>query len=253
MTAMEENSPAEAMDEEANAHDTTDTVVAPRVYKKYAVVTHPIIQAVLGEHFRFDSEAWVESRVAQIRRLFAHDESHEDTMSVRLWIRGLALTEEQEKEGYQGHFAMIRAKKLNPQEWTLSAHLESVELADHPQKASPRRKHPNWAHPVMVGIRKGRTWETVEDAREQLDKLHREYQDVSIPTSEDKLLIIVYSKSALRDMPIQRLALEIVETEDNRFKIDYKERASKKRPLGGSKKAEGMMSAAAMVAASFGR
>ncbi|MCA3269969.1 MAG: hypothetical protein INF44_06440, partial [Thalassospira sp.] len=179
-----------------------------------------------------------------------------------LWVRGFALTPEQEKARFMGNFAVLRLQPINPDDrWTIAAEKLERPLAAHPQKARLKLHHPNWAHPIMASIRKKKLYDDINDARAALDKLHHEFPTVSIP-GPDKLAILVYSKSAAKEengletaekpgvkQPIVRIQLRLMSQDDGQHYIDWSERGKNRRPTGGSRVAAQDPKAVAAAAA----
>lgn len=92
--------------------------------------------------------------------------------------------------------------------FTLTATKVERPLASHPQKKRPTSKHPNWGHPVMRAIKRAKPYATIQDAQSELELLHLEFPEVSIP-GQGKLYIIVYEKREGIKQPTHKMVIEI--------------------------------------------
>ena len=257
--------------------------ISPDKKLKIASVTHPLIEAVVTEKFDFDSHDQAFKQLRSIRRQFIilptdiaeglngsddKDAENKDPLqhpssrseSVVLWIKGYAITRDEEKAGCLGNVAQIMTREIvrrtesgeSETRYSLFAEKIALPLEDHPQRKEPKRQHPNWAHSVLRSVRQGKVYNTPDEARKVLETFHREFSGVSIP-GQDKLGIIVYSRSKERELPIQKIVLRIVMLDEGvKCKIDWNENGKGKSLTGGSKKQEGSAAdASAMLAAVF--
>lgn len=189
--------------------------------KRIATAKHPTIEAVLNGMFRFEKAEQAIQRMSAIREFFViSKEQPEHEAAIRLWIKGFSLTEDEEKEGYIGNFAIIRPRKVGDGKYTLYAEKDTIPLKLHPQKLRPKRKHPDWGHPILRSIRKKTPFASVEEAQALLLKLHEEYPDVSIPVT-GKLYIIIYTRTTRP--PVQKFVLEIMVADKGGFYIECRE------------------------------
>ncbi len=257
---------------------------SPDKKQKTAIVTHPLIEAVVSEMFDFDSHDQALKQLRSIRRQFitltadmagsimgSDDKEAAEAKeilqppssrpeSVVLWIKGYAITRDEEKAGHLGNVAQITTRKIVRQSesgesetrYSLFAEKIALPLEDHPQRKEPKRQHPNWAHSVLRSVRQGKVYNTPDEARKVLETFHREFSGVSIP-GQDKLGIIVYSRSKERQLPIQKIVLRIVMLDEGvKCKIDWNENGKGKGLTGGSKKQKGAAAdASTMLAAVF--
>lgn len=177
--------------------------------RKYATAVHPSIEAVLGGLYRYKTR---EQAVERIKALAGHfvlsKEKPEDPDSLLMWIKGFAVNEKDEKEGYTGHFALITIRETEEGKFSISATRVDKPLDIHPQKKRVLMRHPNWGHPILRASKRGRVYETMEEAQEELLRLHEEFPEVSIP-GMGKLFIIVYGKKEGSKKPIHKVAIEI--------------------------------------------
>lgn len=209
-----------------------------KLERRVASSNNPTLEAICASMFRFDSEAQAQAVLNRVRQQFIlskEQETDNPTHAVRLWIRGFALSEEELQEGYLGHYAIIRVKKVTDNRFTLFAEKQPVELHLHPQRKRPPRKQPDWGHPIMRRIKKGKPYGNVDEARAELLRLHEEFPETSIP-GKDKLHIIVYNKLLNKMPPIEKITLRVTEPEDGSgVKIIFMENLGKqKKDLPGS-------------------
>lgn len=236
---------------------------APRAAQKklFATLDNPLICAIIEERFRFDDAEQALNRLKQVRK--KHQVVSFDEKSVTLWIKGFAITKEQERKGYVGNYACLYIKSLEEKGITLAAELIVLPLAEHPLKKRPQHKHPNWAHPIMRSIAKKQTYPSIEIAQAVLDLLHDEFKDTTIPAAYHKLYVHLYSKEKQRTLPIQKIVLKIVPVSQDGERIQYEDmpdyeekhdlfRIDWKENTGRSKKGGGMKAAVAAMAAGMG-
>lgn len=192
-----------------------------------ATLKHPTIEAILGGHFRFATQKQATDRLKAVRESFTvaklPPDVDPDPSALKLWIRGYGLTAEAREEGYLGHYAQLRVKEL-PEDgkWTIEAAVLNIDKKYHPQRRQTEQKFPNWGHPILRDIKKGRTHKTTESAQSELTRLHEAFPEVSIPLS-GKLYLMVYGKAAEEGgSPVQKWVFEIAATEAGEFTIAYK-------------------------------
>lgn len=182
------------------------------ITRKYATIHHPTIAALVGGHYRYKEKAQALTRFKNIAEHFVlsreQPQSSKDHPVVVFWIKGFALGEADDAAGFIGHFARMEITTLPNGLFSLSAAKVERELSTHPQKKRPTSKHPNWGHPVMRAIKRAKPYKSIEDAQSELDLLHLEFPEVSIP-GPGKLYIIVYEKREGIKRPTHKMAIEI--------------------------------------------
>lgn len=189
-----------------------------------ATLKHPTIEAILGGHFRFATKAQAEERLAAVRASFTTaklpPEVQADPSALKLWIRGYGLTAEAREQGYLGHYAQVRVVQLPEGKWTLEAAVLNIDKKYHPQRRQTGQKFPNWGHPILRDIKKGRRHATLASAQGELQRLHEQFPEVSIPLAS-KQYIMVYQKPAGDTPAVSKWVLEIVAQETGEFVITY--------------------------------
>jgi hypothetical protein len=196
---------------------------------RVGTIHSPILEAATQSRFRFPDEETAKARLETIKDQFILSKEQPEDGSLRLWIRGFALTKDEKKQGYRGNFAVIDVAKLADEEskWTLKATKEPVELKLHPQKERPKQKHPDWGHPVLRRIKKNELFETLEEAEGLLTQLHEDFPEVTIPGS-GKLYAIIYQKQK-GGPPVQKYVFDLKAMPDGGFRIFYSENKRQKR------------------------
>ena len=212
---------------------TTDPkeVSAKPKLRKVAFVEHPLIEAIVKQLYRFAEDAQAVRRMEQLRDSFEISSSQdtEHGPEVKLWIKGFALSDDDNKKGYLGHFAKVHPRKVAEGYIILHAEKEEVALEKHPQKQRPKQKHPNWGHPILRGIEKHKLYDQLIEAQAELDKLHREFPDTSIP-NVNKLHILVYSRDPnAGGNPTKKMTFEIKSTSEGKFEIISKDNSAFKK------------------------
>lgn len=199
--------------------------------RKVAWAEHPLVEAVVKQLYRFSEPDQALRRLEQLQSYFEISSSQEtkDGLQLRLWIKGFGLTDDDHKKGYLGHYALVRPRKVAEGHIILLAEKDEVPLEKHPQKQRPKQKHPNWGHPILRGIQKKKVYTQLVEAQSELDKLHREFPDTSIP-NVNKLHIMIYSKEqGGKGNPTKKVTLEIKSTPDGKFQIISKENAGRRK------------------------
>jgi hypothetical protein len=206
-----------------------------KAQKKYATVFHPTMEAVVEELFYFADKQKAEARLSNIRDTFVGKKLPvgEDWPSDEyvLWIRGFGLSPEEEESGYRGHYARIHVAKGDDELWTLKAEKIDEPLHKHPQRKRPDHNHPDWNYPVMRGIKKERIYEDYDQALGELETLHIDFPDVTIP-GKGKLHIIIYEGKEADNYTNKYLLQIKTIDDDGRCMIEYKlkDPAPKKTP-----------------------
>lgn len=201
--------------------------------RKYATAKHPTIEALIHGLYKYRERAQAVQRFTNIVNHFVlskeQPESTPEEPAALLWIKGFAVTPEEEALGYTGHFCEMRIGRGDKGVFTLIAKRIDKPITQHPQKKRLKSKHPNWGHPVMRAVKKSKRYETLEAASAELDLLHQEFPDVSIP-GQAKLYIIVYEKREGISRPTHKIALEIKTHTDGGYIITARDNEKQDKP-----------------------
>lgn len=198
--------------------------MAKKMPENYATIEKPVIEAVVNELFRFETPKQAVDQLEAIRSSFitSREQTEDNKVSVRLWIKGYALTEDEIKEGYLGHFATIRYKEVKGKKIALYAEKDNVPLKTHPQKKRQKARHPNWGHPILRGVKKKKTYKTIEEAQKQIQLLHEEFPEVSIPCTH-KMYVMIYQRGpegTAGGPPVQKWVLNIKVDENGAYFLE---------------------------------
>lgn len=154
------------MAEEKNIRPTSKKKVTRR---KVATVNLPVFGAIVEELFRFANKQQAHKQITALKQHFilAKDqEENQNPPSVKLWIKGFALTEDEIAKGYTGNFAMIRYRPTEEgNKFTLYAEKIPAPVSQHPQRKRKKQPHPDWGHYILRRIKKGETFQDIEEAR----------------------------------------------------------------------------------------
>ena len=201
--------------------------------KRYASITNPTMNAVVNRLFRLPSEEEARERLELIRSHFilSTKQLPERTHPcVHLWIKGYEVTPQEQEKGVIGNFALISYQK-NDGKWVLSATKLETPAELHPQRAQIMRDNPNWGHPVLRSVRKGKHYDTLEDAQSELNLLHEHFPKVTIPNM-GKLYIMIYCSDRPAKQRMVKHILEIKLQPDASYLIECKENMPKTdRPI----------------------
>lgn len=182
------------------------------ITRKYATIKHPSVEALVHGRYRYKDKKQALARFKTITDYFVlskeQPQSTKDNPVSVFWIKGFAVEEKETNAGFIGHFARMEIKTLESGLFTLTASKVERALTAHPQKIRPTSKHPNWGHPVMRAVKRGKHYATIEAAQSELDMLHLEFPEVSIP-GQGKIYIIIYEKREGIKQPTHKIAVEI--------------------------------------------
>lgn len=202
--------------------------------RRLATEKHPTIEAIINDLFRFEKKEQAEGRIKAIKDYFITSvklpKDTKDPDVLKLWVRGYMISEDEEKQGYLGNYAAFRVVQLKDKKFTIRAEKQNIALKYHPQRKRPKRKHPDWGHPALRLVKKGVSFDTVEEANNVLKQLHTEYSDISIPAI-NKLFIIIYSKAENPERPVQKYILEVKPAKSGGFYISWKLNDYQKKAL----------------------
>lgn len=197
--------------------------------RSYATVKHPTIEALVHGLYKYIDHKDALGRLENIRANFVMSkdapESSKDHPMAVFWIKGYALTDAEIEKGFTGHFCRMEITTNAKGQFTLGATKVEVPLDKHPQKKRKPAAHPNWGHPVMRSVKKGKVYTTLEAAAAELELLHLEFPEVSIP-GVNKLYLIIYEKREGVKQPTRKIALELV-AKDGGFAIQWKDNEKK--------------------------
>lgn len=208
--------------------------------RTYATAKHPTIEALVMGLYRYKKREDALARFQHIADNFVLSKeqpgSTEEKPAMVLWIKGFDVKPDEEKKGFTGHFALMEVSKRKDGLFTLTATRVDKPITQHPQKKRLQSKHPNWGHPIMRAVKKKKLYATIDAAYAELEALHVEYPDVSIP-GPNKLYIIVYEKREGIKQPTHKIALEIKATPEGKFFIESRDNEKASKPA--SKQAPG--------------
>ncbi len=163
----------------------------------------------MGGLFRFASETEAVAKLADISAAFEMSTKlpiKQDVATPVLWIKGYEVSNDEADAGYLGQFAKLTIAKVGDR-WAILAEKQVVDLQFHPQKKRPKARHPDWGHPILKEIKKGRVYPNVGVAERELMRLHEAYSATSIPTGPE-LYIMIYEKASTPSVQKYILAIE---------------------------------------------
>lgn len=197
----------------------------PEAHKqRYANAANPSISAIVEGLYRFKDAETATHKLDEIKEKFTlsrHQEGMpEDRPCALLWIKDFAMTKEESDKGYMGNYGIISVEECEEGLYTLKATKLESELKYHPRRRRTQQRCPNWGHPILRNIKKGKTYPTVEAAAHELQQLHLEYPDTTIP-GQNKLYVMIYSRAEDPKNPVQKYILEIDHLQTGGFTIKY--------------------------------
>jgi hypothetical protein len=197
--------------------------------KTLANVRSPIIEAVIHQRFVFASKADALAKINVISERFVRStlaESAPNDCTV-IWIRDYQLSEEEEKAGCIGNYALLYADKTPDGKYTVAARKLTIEAAKHPQRKRQKSKHPDWGYWVLRRVKKNWRYDSIDEAYNDLMQLAEDFPEVSIP-GQNKLYTIVYRKTEDGSLPLFRIVLEVEALPQGGFTITSKENTFKR-------------------------
>lgn len=194
--------------------------------KHYAKVSHPLMEAVAHELFRFETMAQAVSRMQDFRdtyHLSRQQPEQGKVPSIRLWVQDFQVEDAERQDGYCGHFAIITPGAMGDGKFCLTAVKDLTPVAQHPRKKFVQHKHPSWTHPIMQAIKRSKVFDDRETANNVLQQLHEEFPEVTVP-GIDKLNVIMYERTKESRRPVKKYVLSVLEVKEGenagKFTID---------------------------------
>jgi hypothetical protein len=199
--------------------------------KLIANLNDPTLEAIAAGRFRFGTPAQALVVLERVYKNFAtckeQDPIGEDGRpSLKLWIRDFALTNEEKNKGYKGNFAKITIAPTDKEKFTLLAEKIVTQLKNHPEKTRVGKRHPDTGHPILRAAIRGKIYPAIEDARKELEMLHEEFPEISIPGA-DKVHLLVYVRE--ETPPVKKMTMRIEEVEGQGFKLTLADNVKKKK------------------------
>lgn len=201
--------------------------------KTYASIEIPTVAAAVDGLLRLETEAQAVAfleNIAEHHILSREQVPAAKKLTLTLWIRGYDITPAEKKEGALGNFATLAYKQVNKR-WTIYPTKLLLPPEKHPQrKYVARGSHPNWGHPILKAIQKGKLYQAIEDAQADLQRIHEQYPTSTIPTKQ-KLYVMVFTrvKGKPSASPIEKWVLEPTVTPEGLFTISLYPNTGKAR------------------------
>lgn len=197
------------------------------VLRLYATLDNPLIYASVKSLFSFANEQQAINKLQMLKRSFATSKKGgEAEHSIILWIRGYEVNEGEQELGYKGNFACLSISKCDDGRFTISAIKINSELKFHPERRRVKQANPDWGQPILRDIKKKRIYLSLEEASNELRRLHKEYPEISIP-SEHSLYIMLYEKIDANKSPIQKYKFWVKPLPDGGYMIEFKRQRPK--------------------------
>ena len=195
-----------------------------RPTKRYARVSHPLIEAVVHGLFRFQSRDDANKKLREVRKTYhASRQQPEYDASIgprlRLWIADFDVTDEDKEKGYCGHFAVLRIEENEDGRLVLIAEKENSSVTTHPRKKYPHHQQVNWSHPIMINIKRQKRFDTLEDAQRMLQNLHEEYPNTTVPGVGRMNAIVYEREEGNKGRPVKKYVFTIEAHKDGGFYV----------------------------------
>jgi len=192
--------------------------------ERYASADNIHINAVISGMYRFATEREAIEKLQYFKSQFTTSkklaEESPPRECVLLWIKDYEVDAKQDRDGYLGNYAFFTYEQLEDDNYTITATKLDIDLKRHPRRKRPKATMPNWGHPILRSVKKGKIYPTIEAITEDLQKLHMEYPTTSVP-AQNKMYVMVYGRRDNPKKPVQKYVLEIVAVQGGGFKIEY--------------------------------
>lgn len=183
--------------------------------KKYATVHNPYVSEILNDHCVFPTKADAVTHLELLRKKFHISKAQPPDPifadhQLCFWVRGYQVTQEEAEAGYLGNFArlyVIHAKG----KWRIRIQHVGVNLEEHPIEKRPVGENPDFGYVVIRNARRGKRYDTAEEARAELALLREVYPVVSIHPHPDELFTMAYSsEEPVPKKRMKKIRLEVV-------------------------------------------
>jgi len=192
--------------------------------ERYASIDNIHINAAINGMYRFSSEREAIEKLQYFKSQFTTSKKLADESPPRecvlLWIKDYEVDAKQDRDGYLGNYAFFTYEQLEDNNYTITTTKLNIDLKRHPRRKRPKANMPNWGHPILRSVKKGKVYPTIDAVTEELQKLHMEYPTTSVP-AQNKIYVMIYGRRDNPKNPVQKYVLEIASVQGGGFKIDY--------------------------------
>jgi hypothetical protein len=183
--------------------------------KKYANLENEWEEwsSIISQRLTFTSLDAAKKCIQKIREnyIVSNDDTIDNDMAVKLWIRGFEVTKEEKQAGYLGNYGVVLIKR--PYEGRFTPYLEKVKtnLRHHPRRHrhSKNKEMPNWGHPILRKLKDNPIYKTFDDAWFPLQELREEYPKTTI-LGNRRLFMMIFSR--MEKPEVKRYVFEVQES-----------------------------------------
>jgi hypothetical protein len=220
--------------------DDVQPTSRPTQAAHYADVRHITIQEAVSGNARFPTYKAARNRLETIRDKYAvwrWTDVLDDEDSLLLWIQGFNVTPEEKAQGYIGNYAWMGVVSLSGGKFTLRVEKIPLRVRNHPKRnmaVQGKHPHPNWSHPVLSTVKKGKVFRTDAEATKLFDRLQEEYPETTIRPERSKLFLMVFSRT-YKPQPLKKIVLSVLphaggyRIEEGEIAVPVKERARRQK------------------------
>ena len=202
--------------------------------ERYANAKNKHVAAAIQKLYRFESETLAADKLKSLAEHFTPAKNQEENPPkpcLIMWIKDFEVAKAEKERGFMGNYAFLTVEYLEDEKLhTLSATKLETELKFHPRRKRMPAKMPNPGHPIIRSAKKGKTFDTIEDVQKELEKLHLEYPQTTVP-AQNKLYIMVFSRKDNPKNPVQKYVLEIQNLQGGGFTLEYKKNEFKRNVM----------------------
>jgi len=185
----------------------------------FASTKVPLIESILSGLMKLPSRYDVLKKIELVKSSFiTPKEQPEGGENLYLWMKGYGVDEGNNSAGYLGNFAILYPKDEG-EYFTVGVEMVAKEPKFHPQRLRKPQAHPNWGHPLLRNIQKGKVYDNIDEPRKMLEKLHEEFPKITIPLTK-KTYVMIYDGKLPPESRVQKWVLEIKVLHEGGFKIE---------------------------------
>lgn len=190
---LEETSASNETSSSQEDSDSEATQQKDNFDRKIACTFNPIFEKIINGTAIFETKEEAENEVERLKGIYAFSKKLSKNGQEILWIRGYEISAEEEKEGYFGHFAEIHLGEKADGKFILEARKKNIELNSHPQRKRVIRRNPDWGHPALRSIKKGKLFNSKDEILAVFQQIATEYPETA-SIKDESLSCLVYSK-----------------------------------------------------------
>lgn len=186
---------------------------------RYAHIDDRDIRAIADGLHSFKSKSEALAKLTKLANMYIISKENENLgdNELHLWIDGFEVTPEERNNSLIGNYGLIRV--IEADDLFVLELEKDVRGSGHPHRKRKMRHHPDFGHPLLRLVRKGRAKYTTEiEAQEALKRMYMDYPNVCIPANNFLRLYLMIFSRAHEGSPVKKYILN-TEVIDGSFVI----------------------------------